>query len=59
MGSPLCPSASRTASRQVSCPGITMIRSIGLLIAQALAEGLTLVTHDKRFSDYDVGLMPT
>jgi len=27
MGSPLCQSASRTASRQVSCPGITMIRS--------------------------------
>jgi len=30
-----------------------------MLIAQALADGLTLVTHDKRFSDYNVGLMPT
>ena len=30
-----------------------------MLIAQALAEGLTIVTHDKRFEDYGVGLMPT
>jgi len=30
-----------------------------MLIAQALEEGLTLVTHDKRFSDYDVALMRT
>ncbi len=30
-----------------------------MLIAQALEEGLTLVTHDKRFTDYDVALMRT
>jgi len=30
-----------------------------MLIAQALEEGLTLVTHDKRFSDYEVALMRT
>jgi PIN domain nuclease of toxin-antitoxin system len=29
-----------------------------MLIAQALAEGLTIVTRDKRFSDYNVNLMP-
>jgi PIN domain nuclease of toxin-antitoxin system len=29
-----------------------------MLIAQALAEGLTIVTRDKRFSDYNVTLMP-
>jgi PIN domain nuclease of toxin-antitoxin system len=28
-----------------------------LLIAQALAEGLTIVTRDKRFSDYNVTLV--
>ena len=30
-----------------------------MLIAQALAEGLTIVTRDKRFEDYGVALMPT
>ncbi len=30
-----------------------------MLIAQAFAEGLTVVTHDKRFSDYDVAMLPT
>jgi PIN domain nuclease of toxin-antitoxin system len=29
-----------------------------MLIAQALAEGLTIVTRDKRFSDYSVAFMP-
>lgn len=29
-----------------------------MLIAQAVAEGLTIVTRDKRFSDYNVALMP-
>lgn len=29
-----------------------------VLIAQALAEGLTIVTRDKRFSDYNVNLVP-
>lgn len=29
-----------------------------MLIAQALAEGLTIVTRDKRFSDYNVTLVP-
>jgi PIN domain nuclease of toxin-antitoxin system len=29
----------------------------GMLIAQALAEGLTIVTRDKRFGDYGVALM--
>jgi PIN domain nuclease of toxin-antitoxin system len=29
-----------------------------MLIAQALAEGLTIVTRDKRFSDYHVNLLP-
>jgi PIN domain nuclease of toxin-antitoxin system len=28
-----------------------------MLIAQALAEGLTIVTHDKRFEDYGVTLL--
>jgi len=28
-----------------------------MLIAQALAEGLTIVTRDKRFGDYGVGLL--
>jgi PIN domain nuclease of toxin-antitoxin system len=28
-----------------------------MLIAQALAEGLTIVTRDKRFSDYNVTLV--
>lgn len=28
-----------------------------ILIAQALAEGLTIVTHDKRFEDYGVTLL--
>jgi PIN domain nuclease of toxin-antitoxin system len=30
-----------------------------MLIAQAFAEGLTIVTHDERFSDYNVALLPT
>jgi PIN domain nuclease of toxin-antitoxin system len=30
-----------------------------MLIAQAAAEGLTIVTRDKRFSDYNVVLLPT
>jgi PIN domain nuclease of toxin-antitoxin system len=30
-----------------------------MLIAQAFAEGLTIVTHDKRFADYDVSMLPT
>jgi PIN domain nuclease of toxin-antitoxin system len=30
-----------------------------MLIAQALAEGLTIVTRDKRFEDYGVVLTPT
>lgn len=30
-----------------------------MLIAQAFAEGLTIVTHDKRFNDYGVALLPT
>lgn len=30
-----------------------------MLIAQALAEGLTIVTRDKRFSDYSVPVLPT
>lgn len=29
-----------------------------ILIAQALAEGLTIVTRDKRFGEYSVALMP-
>ena len=29
-----------------------------MLIAQAFAEGLTIVTRDKRFGDYGVPLMP-
>ena len=29
-----------------------------MLIAQALAEGLTIVTRDKRSSDYRVALLP-
>jgi PIN domain nuclease of toxin-antitoxin system len=29
-----------------------------MLIAQALAEGLTIVTRDKRFDDYQVSLLP-
>jgi len=29
-----------------------------MLIAQALAEGLTVVTRDKRFDAYGVGLLP-
>jgi PIN domain nuclease of toxin-antitoxin system len=29
-----------------------------MLIAQALAEGLTIVTRDKRFGDYGVALFP-
>lgn len=29
-----------------------------ILIAQARAEGLTIVTRDKRFADYDVALLP-
>ena len=30
-----------------------------MLIAQAFGEALTIVTHDKRFSDYEVALLPT
>jgi len=30
-----------------------------MLIAQAVAEGLTIVTHDKRFADYDVATLQT
>ena len=30
-----------------------------MLIAQAFAEGLTVVTHDKRFSDYAVPILHT
>jgi PIN domain nuclease of toxin-antitoxin system len=29
-----------------------------MLIAQALAEGLTIVTRDKRFDDYGLALLP-
>ena len=29
-----------------------------MLIAQALAEGLTIVTRDKRFADYGVPVLP-
>lgn len=29
-----------------------------MLIAQAFAEGLTVVTHDKRFADYGVPTLP-
>ena len=29
-----------------------------MLIAQALAEGLTIVTRDKRFDDYGVAVLP-
>lgn len=30
-----------------------------MLIAQAFEEGLTIVTHDERFADYQVALLPT
>lgn len=30
-----------------------------MLIAQAFAEELTIVTHDKRFADYDVATLST
>ena len=30
-----------------------------MLIAQAFAEELTIVTHDKRFAGYDVSTLPT
>jgi len=30
-----------------------------MLIAQALAEGLTIVTHDKLFADYEVATLQT
>jgi PIN domain nuclease of toxin-antitoxin system len=30
-----------------------------MLIAQAIGEGLTIVTRDKRFADYGVALLPT
>lgn len=30
-----------------------------MLIAQAYAEGLTIVTRDKRFADYNVATLPT
>ena len=29
-----------------------------MLIAQAFAEELTIVTHDKRFADYDIAILP-
>jgi PIN domain nuclease of toxin-antitoxin system len=29
-----------------------------MLIAQSVAEGLTIVTRNKRFSDYNIALMP-
>lgn len=29
-----------------------------MLIAQAYAQGLTIVTRDKRFADYNVAMMP-
>ena len=29
-----------------------------MLIAQALTEGLTVITRDKRFNDYSVALLP-
>jgi PIN domain nuclease of toxin-antitoxin system len=29
-----------------------------MLIAQAFAEGLTIMTRDKRFDDYGVALLP-
>ena len=29
-----------------------------MLIAQAFAEGLTIVTRDKHFADYGVALLP-
>jgi PIN domain nuclease of toxin-antitoxin system len=29
-----------------------------MLIAQAVAEGLTIITRDKRFEDYGVALLP-
>ena len=29
-----------------------------MLVAQAQTEGLTLVSHDKAFKDYDVALLP-
>ena len=29
-----------------------------MLIAQAIVEGLTIVTRDKRFGEYSVGLLP-
>jgi PIN domain nuclease of toxin-antitoxin system len=29
-----------------------------MLIAQAFAEGLTIVTHDKRFADYNAPTLP-
>lgn len=30
-----------------------------MLIAQAFAEGLTIVTHDKRFADYNAATLPS
>ena len=30
-----------------------------MLVAQAQAEGLTLVSYDRAFKDYDVALLPT
>ena len=30
-----------------------------MLIAQAFAEGLTIVTRDKRFAEYEVAMLPT
>jgi PIN domain nuclease of toxin-antitoxin system len=30
-----------------------------MLIAQAYAEGLTIVTRDTRFADYNVAMLPT
>lgn len=28
-----------------------------MLIAQARAEGLTVITHDRRFEPYDIGIV--
>jgi PIN domain nuclease of toxin-antitoxin system len=30
-----------------------------MLVAQAFVEGLTIVTHDKRFAEYEVAMLPT
>jgi len=40
-------------------PHNTALTVCTLLIAQAFAEGLTVVTHDKRFAYYDLKTLPT